>query len=135
MSSPKRGRFRPSALGLNHARLGAPAGDTDATVLLKQQSGSRRWQHLALGAAAAAAANGQPAAGRGSPVEQNYTIILGSHRNSCLKFEKDGELCCMVRGAALPTATSQVHANVAGRHCRLLYCAVSQRKPSLHTAS
>lgn len=71
-------------------------GDTDATVLLKQQSGSRRWQHLALGAAAAAAANGQPAAGRGSPVEQNYTIILGSHRNSCLKFEKDGELCCMV---------------------------------------
>lgn len=70
-------------------------GDNDATVLLKQQTGSRRWQHLAGGGAAA---NGAAAAnGRGpSPVEQNYTVILGSHRNSCLKFEKDGELCCMV---------------------------------------
>lgn len=84
------------------------AGDNDATVLLKQQSGSRRWQHLAAGAApaapraAAGAAAAAPAAaaagGRGSPVEQNYTVILGSHRNSCLKFEKDGELCCMVGG-------------------------------------
>jgi hypothetical protein len=37
--------------------------------------------------------------GRASPVEQNYTVILGSHRNSCLKFEKDGELCCMVANA------------------------------------
>ncbi len=98
----------------------AHTGDNDATVLLKQQSGSRRWQHLAggspaRGAAARAAADGaaggaagaggaDPAAapaaaaalGRASPVEQNYTVILGSHRNSCLKFEKDGELCCMV---------------------------------------
>ncbi len=64
-------------------------------MLLKQQTGSRRWPHLAGGGAAA---NGAAAAnGRGpSPVEQNYTVILGSHRNSCLKFEKDGELCCMV---------------------------------------
>ncbi|KAL4459024.1 hypothetical protein ABPG75_013889 [Micractinium tetrahymenae] len=83
-------------------------GDNDATVLLKQQTGSRRWQHLAGGGAApngAAAA----AAGRGaSPVEQNYTVILGSHRNSCLKFEKDGELCCMVAhppGAGLSGST------------------------------
>lgn len=80
------------------------AGDNDATVLLKQQSGSRRWQHLAAGGGAAlegqgagAPAAGGRAAGASSPVEQNYTVILGSHRNSCLKFEKDGELCCMVR--------------------------------------
>ncbi|KAL4421040.1 hypothetical protein ABPG77_007515 [Micractinium sp. CCAP 211/92] len=82
-------------------------GDNDATVLLKQQTGSRRWQHLAGGGAAA---NGAAAAnGRGpSPVEQNYTVILGSHRNSCLKFEKDGELCCMVAnppGAGLSSST------------------------------
>ncbi|KAL4859062.1 BTB/POZ domain-containing protein [Chlorella vulgaris] len=73
--------------------------DNDATVLLKQQSGSRRWQHLTAkggGRGAAAAVDGQQAPAQGSPVEQNYTVILGSHRNSCLKFEKDGELCCMV---------------------------------------
>ena len=60
------------------------------TVLLKPQAGSRRWQHAASGRAAA------EGNGRTSPVESNYTVILGSHRNSCLKFEKDGEICCMV---------------------------------------
>lgn len=93
-----------------------PAGDNDVTVLLKPQSGSRRWQHISehldavpatrvppmqgSGAAGAAAERQQPASssGRSSPVERNYTVILGSHRNKCLKFEKDGELCCMVCG-------------------------------------
>ena len=32
-------------------------------------------------------------------MEANYTVILGSHRNSCLKFEKDGELCHTVHNA------------------------------------
>lgn len=119
-------RWHSMALdGTQSACIPSCAGDNDATVLLKQQSGSRRWQHLAVGspaggaaaraaaaAAAGAAAGGaaagaggagaagaEPAAvGRASPVEQNYTVILGSHRNSCLKFEKDGELCCMVSG-------------------------------------
>lgn len=110
-------RFVQSVISALRCR---PPGDNDATVLLKQQSGSRRWQHLAGGGAAAAAAGGAAGAGgaaaggaaggRNSPVEQNYTVILGSHRNSCLKFEKDGELCCMVRtgmgweGGAQPAA-------------------------------
>lgn len=64
------------------------------TVLLKPQAGSRRWQHAVGGP------RPEEGAGRASPVESNYTIILGSHRNSCLKFEKDGEICCMVRWAA-----------------------------------
>ena len=61
------------------------------TVLLKPRSGSRRWQHLTT-------AENLAAPGRNSPVESNYTIILGSHRNTCLKIERDGELCCQVRG-------------------------------------
>lgn len=84
------------------------AGDNDVTVLLKPQSGSRRWQHVADApasqqrqAALQEAQQQQQQQERGSPVERNYTVILGSHRNSCLKFEKDGELCCMVRGGAV----------------------------------
>lgn len=30
-------------------------------------------------------------------VDPNYTIILGSHGNRCLKIERNGILCCMVR--------------------------------------
>ena len=62
------------------------AGDNDATVILKPAPGSRRWQHVTTEVQALAA-----------PVqrqtESNYTIILGSHRNTCLKVEKDGQLC------------------------------------------
>jgi len=62
------------------------AGDNDATVILKPAPGSRRWQHVTTEVGALAA-----------PVqrqtERNYTIILGSHRNTCLKVEKDGQLC------------------------------------------
>lgn len=32
-------------------------------------------------------------------MEANYTVILGSHRNSCLKFERNGELCHSVVNA------------------------------------
>eukprot|EP00887_Chlorella_sp_A99_P006709 scaffold3.g6709.t1 len=76
-------------------------GDNDVTVLLKPQSGSRRWQHAAADAPPPAQLRGQQRAAprppdRASPVERNYTVILGSHRNSCLKFERDGELCCSV---------------------------------------
>ncbi len=82
------------------------AGGNDVTVIFKAQPGSRRWQHMAPNNAELAvrpedaqrAERGGVAApsGRTSPAERNYTVILGSHRNSCLKFEKDGELCCMV---------------------------------------
>ncbi|KAK2079086.1 hypothetical protein QBZ16_002776 [Prototheca wickerhamii] len=37
----------------------------------------------------------------GSHPESNYTVILGSHRNSCLKIEKNGALCSMARDVAL----------------------------------
>lgn len=147
------------------ARIPSCAGDNDATVLLKQQSGSRRWQHLAVSspaggaaaraAAAAAAAAGaaaggaaagaggagpagaEPAAvGRASPVEQNYTVILGSHRNSCLKFEKDGELCCMVSGGSTACAACRSHASqlaVVAEHGRLSSCSIDQLQ-QLHPA-
>jgi hypothetical protein len=77
------------------------------TILLKPQAGSRRWQH---------AASGRPVDdGRSSPVESNYTVILGSHRNSCLKFEKDGEICCMVgAGAGGALGGCQAHAALRG---------------------
>ncbi len=74
------------------------------TLILKPQCGSRRWQHLSLSPRkgdvppaeppTGAAAGGSPPRAH-SPVEANYTVILGSHRNSCLKIEKDGELCHM----------------------------------------
>ncbi|KDD75170.1 hypothetical protein H632_c829p0, partial [Helicosporidium sp. ATCC 50920] len=67
-------------------------GENDATILLKPQPGSRRWQHLS---AVPRAEAGLHADAVGGVVESNYTIILGSHRNSCLKIEKNGELCCM----------------------------------------
>lgn len=31
-------------------------------------------------------------------VDPNYTVILGSHGNRCLKIERNGSLCCMVGG-------------------------------------
>ena len=59
-------------------------------MILKPAPGSRRWQHVTTEVGALAA-----------PVqrqtERNYTIILGSHRNTCLKVEKDGQLCEAVR--------------------------------------
>lgn len=74
-------------------------GDNDVTLILKPQCGSRRWQHLSLSPRkggsppAEPTATGSPQSRAHSPVEANYTVILGSHRNSCLKIEKDGELC------------------------------------------
>ena len=62
------------------------AGDNDATVILKPAPGSRRWQHVTTEVGAHAAPNPRQ-------TERNYTIILGSHRNTCLKVEKDGQLC------------------------------------------
>lgn len=60
-----------------HART----GDNDVTVIFKSVAGSKRWQPLA-----------RPRGEDGAAiVEDNYTVILGSHRNSRLKFEKNGE--------------------------------------------
>ncbi|GBF97048.1 hypothetical protein Rsub_09521 [Raphidocelis subcapitata] len=65
-------------------------GDNDVTIIFKAVAGAKRWQPLA-----------RPLGGGGAPsVEDNYTVILGSHRNSCLKFEKNGETAEQVQGVA-----------------------------------
>eukprot|EP00884_Botryococcus_braunii_P002666 jgi/Botrbrau1/123/Bobra.0022s0109.1 len=48
-------------------------GENDVTIIFKGMPGSKRLQHTS-----------------------NYTVILGSHRNSCLKFERDTVLCQQV---------------------------------------
>lgn len=59
------------------------AGENDVTIILKPFPGAKRWQHLQR--------QQGPAGGAQFAVEQNYTVILGSHRNSKLKIEKNGE--------------------------------------------
>lgn len=76
---------------------GVLPGETDATIIFKATPGSRRWQHLAR------AGNGDAAH------EENYTVILGSHRNSSLKIERDGQPCHTVRSLAHP---QHAHAHV-----------------------
>ncbi|DBB07891.1 TPA: hypothetical protein ACH3X3_009285 [Trebouxia sp. C0006] len=56
-------------------------GENDATVILKPTPGSKRTRYVRDLQAAAYLGN--------LHTDSNYTIILGSHRNSCLKFEKD----------------------------------------------
>lgn len=74
-------------------------GDNDVTIIIKPAAGSKRWQHMQR------AGN----VDLGAPelqVDPNYTVILGSHGNRCLKIEKNGSLCCMVddvAGARLPS--------------------------------
>ena len=51
-------------------------------MILKPSAGSKRWQHYVRGDQAAAHLGNLH-------TENNYTIILGSHRNSCLKIEKE----------------------------------------------
>lgn len=59
------------------------------TIIFKPTPGAKRWQPLQR----------RPSDGGAAPtlaVERNYTVILGSHCNSRLKFEKDGEERCLV---------------------------------------
>lgn len=53
-------------------------GETDATIILKAKPGSRRWQY----------SSGSP---HPNEKEDNYVIIFGSHRNSLLSLERNGE--------------------------------------------
>lgn len=62
-------------------------GDNDATLILKPKPGSKRWQHMKL-ATGPAQSNLE--------LDHNYTIIFGSHRNSCLKIEKNSQECYRV---------------------------------------
>lgn len=58
-------------------------GENDVTIILKPFPGAKRWQHLQR--------QHGPAGGEQLAVEANYTVILGSHRNSKLKIERNGE--------------------------------------------
>lgn len=62
-------------------------GDNDATLIFKAKPGSKRWQHLRL-----------PPSADSNALEDddNYTVIFGSHRNSCLKIEKNLQECYRV---------------------------------------
>ncbi len=64
-------------------------GETDAAVIFKPTPGSKRWQHIAR--------EGSNAEAEQLITEDNYCVILGSHRNSSLKVEKCGIQCAMVR--------------------------------------
>ncbi|GLI59392.1 hypothetical protein VaNZ11_001258, partial [Volvox africanus] len=74
-------------------------GDTDVTVILKSTPGAKRLQPLLR--------QGGTSGGNALQVEQNYTIIFGSHRNSCLKIEKNGVTQCMVTGVACSRVSSK----------------------------
>ena len=103
---------KPIPLLCNHIMRPLPSGDSDVTVIFKAQPGSRRWQHIASGLHPGEHPLPGGEAPRGqllNPVsqhqtERNYTVILGSHRNTCLKFEKDGQLCEQVRDKSKPRA-------------------------------
>ena len=71
--------------------------DTDVTVILKATPGARRLQPLQRADGLHGAHAQGVAAAAQSAVEPNYTVIFGSHRNSCLKFEKNGSTLTMVR--------------------------------------
>jgi uncharacterized protein YkuJ len=68
---------------VNDAIVLSNPGENDVTIIFKPQPGAKRWQHLER--------QQQPAGGDRIAIEDNYTVILGSHRNSKLKFEKNGE--------------------------------------------
>lgn len=77
------------------------AGENDVTVIFKPQAGGKRWQSLLRQEHGMVAGLLEPA------VEQNYTVILGSHRNSRLKFEKNGVTHSMLEHVAGSHVSSQ----------------------------
>lgn len=126
--------------------------DTDVTIILKAAPGARRWQplqHAGRGSSAEqhASTSGrdaaspllhpsqpQPQPASTPKVEPNYTVIMGSHRNSCLKFEKNGTTTCTVRGVP--------GARVSGKEFQRYWVhytngciAVGTGEPSLETLS
>eukprot|EP00798_Chlamydomonas_sp_ICE-L_P011410 gene11410-12116_t len=66
-------------------------GETDVTVILKSTPGAKRLQPLQR-----RSMDVKPSTPPVTGVEPNYTIIFGSHRNSCLKIEKNGGTVAMV---------------------------------------
>ena len=101
-------------------------------MIFKATPGSKRWQHassstkglnsnrdstIPTSSAATSSTNPElnssssssspPSSSSSSSPEPSYTVILGSHRNSCLKFERDGVTVASARhgpGARLPAS-------------------------------
>ena len=59
-------------------------GHSDATVLLSSHRSAGRQQP-------------RPGGRAGGFAVRNYTVIIGSHRNSCVKIEKNGVVVCQVQ--------------------------------------
>lgn len=64
-------------------------GTNDVTILLTSEFGSRRCPWYGGGGGGSLGVEGRMPCG--------YTIIIGSHRNSCVKIEKNGKMVCMVQ--------------------------------------
>lgn len=88
-------------------------------MIFKSVAGAKRWQPLARRAGAA---------GAPPEVEENYTVILGSHRNSCLKFEKNGETKDLVRGGRAGACGRRLH----GRGMRARLPSHARGPPAVH---
>lgn len=91
------------------------AGENDVTIIFKPFPGAKRWQHLQR--------QQGPAGGEQLAVEANYTVILGSHRNSKLKIEKNGEELAVV-SCSFSSAASSPGPHVSAQHGCLACLAV-----------
>ena len=74
-------RLGPLTLELLEVFPRMVAGENDATLIIKPKPGSKRWQHVELDRASS---------------DQHYTVVFGSHQNSCLKIEKNSQECFRV---------------------------------------
>lgn len=86
------------------------AGKNDATVILKPTPGSKRTRYVRDLQAAAYLGN--------LHTDSNYTIILGSHRNSCLKFEKDLQPRHQASTTLWPVVFGCTHSTHTCRHLK-----------------
>lgn len=83
--------------------------ETDVTIILKpcgpvpaskrHQPLQRASERTQLQDASGTSVLQTPSSTSGA-VEANYTVIFGSHRNQCLKIEKNGAMVCQVQGVA-----------------------------------
>ncbi|GAX79048.1 hypothetical protein CEUSTIGMA_g6488.t1 [Chlamydomonas eustigma] len=78
--------------------------ETDVTIILKSCPGAKRLQPLVRTASSAIHHNNVHMQ---RAVEPNYTVIFGSHRNSCLKVEKNGVTRAMVRDVPCAMVSSK----------------------------
>ncbi|KAK9794943.1 hypothetical protein WJX73_004115 [Symbiochloris irregularis] len=71
-------------------------GQNDASIIFKSSPGGRRWQH----------AESLVEAQQGNFGRQ-YTMIVGSHRNTCFKIERNGQQVLQVKDEPCTTLTAR----------------------------